>query len=221
MMTTKVGAGTHILAPMHTDDIPEIVQIERESFAVMWPSGSYQQEMKSNRMAQYLVIRYRPTLGEVVPPLPVRPARRSFPLSLFPWLRPTPPEPDPNRPSVVGYAGLWLMVDEAHITTVAVRRAFRGRGLGKVLMLAMMGLARDLGARMVTLEVRKSNAIAIKMYEELGFRQKGMRRRYYTDNGEDALIMWSEELSAPSARQRLVTATRVLRERVQWENAAS
>ena len=89
------------------------------------------------------------------------------------------------------------MVDEAHVTTVAVRRAFRGRGLGKVLMLAMMDLARDLGARMVTLEVRKSNAIAIKMYEELGFRQKGVRPRYYTDNGEDALIMWSEELSAP------------------------
>ena len=221
MMTTKVGAGTHILAPMHTDDIPEIVEIERESFAVMWPSGSYQQEMKSNRMAQYLVLRYRPTLGEVVPPLPVRPARCSFPLSLFPWLRPTPPEPDPNRPSVVGYAGLWLMVDEAHITTVAVRRAFRGRGLGKVLMLAMMGLARDLGARMVTLEVRKSNAIAIKMYEELGFRQKGVRPRYYTDNGEDALIMWSEELSAPSTWQRLDAAKRVLRERVQWENAAS
>ena len=221
MMTTKVGAGTHILAPMHTDDIPEIIEIERESFAVMWPSGSYQQEMKSNRMARYLVLRYRPALGEVVPPLPVRPARHSFPLSLFPWLRPTPPEPDPNRPSVVGYAGLWLMVDEAHITTVAVRRAFRGRGLGKVLILAMMGLARDLGARMVTLEVRKSNAIAIKMYEELGFRQKGVRPRYYTDNGEDALIMWSEELSAPSARQRLDAAKQSLRERVQWEHAAS
>ena len=221
MMTTKVGSGTLILAPMHTDDIPAIIEIERESFAVMWPSGSYQQEMKSNRMAQYLVLRYRPAPGEVVPPLPVRPPRYPFPLSLFPWLRPTPPEPDPNRPSVVGYAGLWLMVDEAHITTVAVRRAFRGRGLGKVLMLAMMDLARDLGARMVTLEVRKSNAIAIKMYEELGFRQKGMRRRYYTDNGEDALIMWSEELSAPSTWHRLDTAKRALRERVCWENAAS
>ena len=221
MMTTKVGSGTHILAPMHTDDIPEIVEIERESFAVMWPSGSYQQEMKTNRMAQYLVLRYRPAPGEIVPPLPVRPARHSFPLSLFPWLRPTPLEPDPNRPSVVGYAGLWLMVDEAHITTVAVRRDFRGRGLGKVLMLAMMDLARDLGARMVTLEVRKSNAIAIKMYEELGFRQKGMRPRYYTDNGEDALIMWSEELSLPTARQRLDAAKRALRERSHWENAAS
>ncbi len=221
MMTTQVRAGTHTLAPMHDDDIPEIVEIERESFAVMWPSGAYQQEMQANRMAQYLVLRYRPAPGEVVPPLPVRPARRSFPLSLFPWLRPTTPEPDPNRPSVVGYAGLWLMVDEAHITTVAVRRAFRGRGLGKVLMLAMMDLARNLGARKVTLEVRKSNAIAIKMYEELGFRQKGVRRRYYTDNGEDALIMWSEELSAPSAQQRLDEAKRALRERVHWENAAS
>ena len=130
-------------------------------------------------------------------------------------------EPDPTGPSVVGYAGLWLMVDEAHITTVAVRQAFRGRGLGKALMLAMLDCARDLGARMVTLEVRKSNATAIKMYEELGFRQQGVRRRYYTDNGEDALIMWSEELSAPSARQRLDAAKRALRERVRWEHADS
>ena len=221
MTTTQVSSGTLILAPMHADDIPEIIEIERESFAVMWPAGSYKQEMKSNRMAKYLVLRYRPAPGEVVPPLPVRPPQRPFPLSLFPWLRPDPPELDPNRPPVVGYAGLWLMVDEAHITTVAVRRAFRGRGLGKVLMLAMMGVARDMGARMVTLEVRKSNTIAIKMYEELGFRQKGMRPRYYTDNGEDALIMWSEELSAPSTRQRLDAAKRALRARVRWEHADS
>ena len=221
MMTTQVGAGTYILAPMHADDIPEIVEIERESFAVVWPAGAYRKEIKSNRMAQYLVLRYRPAPGEIVPPLPVRPEQRPFPLSLLPWLRPAVRDPDPTGPSVVGYAGLWLMVDEAHITTVAVRRAFRGRGLGKVLMAAMMDRARNLGARMVTLEVRKSNAIAIKMYEELGFQQKGVRRRYYTDNGEDALIMWSEELSAPNARQRLDAAKRVLRERIHWENAAS
>lgn len=221
MMTTQIGAGTYTLAPMHADDIPEIVEIERESFAVMWPAGAYRKEIKSNRMAQYLVLRYHPAPGEFVPPLPVRPEQRAFPLSLLPWRRPPPREPDPTGPSVVGYAGLWLMVDEAHITTVAVRRAFRGRGLGKVLMLAMLDLARNMGARNATLEVRQSNAIAIRMYAELGFRQKGMRRRYYTDNGEDALIMWSEELSAHSTRQRLDAATRELRERVQWEHADS
>ncbi len=221
MMTTQVGAGTYVLAPMHADDIPEIVEIERESFAVLWPAGAYRKEIKSNRMAQYLVLRYHPAPGEFVPPLPVRPEQRPFPLSLLPWGRPPLREPDPTGPSVVGYAGLWLMVDEAHITTVAVRRAFRGLGLGKVLMLELMGLARNLGARTVTLEVRQSNAIAIKMYEELGFRQKGMRRRYYTDNGEDALIMWSEKLAAPSARQRLAAATQTLRARIHWEHAAS
>ncbi|MAG35479.1 MAG: ribosomal-protein-alanine N-acetyltransferase [Dehalococcoidia bacterium] len=222
MMTTNVGSGTYMLAPMHADDIPEVVEIERESFAVMWPSGSYQQEMRSNRMARYLVLRYRPTPGEVVPPLPVRPpARRSFPFSLFPWLSPTTPEPDPSRPPVIGYAGLWLMVDEAHITTVAVRQTFRGRGLGKVLMLAMMDLARNLGARMVTLEVRESNAVAIKMYDDLGFQQKGVRPRYYTDNGEDAIIMWSEELFARSARQRLDDANQALLERVSWETVGT
>ena len=84
MMTTKVGSGTLILAPMHTDDIPEIIEIERESFAVMWPAGSYKQEMKSNRMAQYRVLRYRPAPGEVVPPLPVRPARPPFRSRCFP-----------------------------------------------------------------------------------------------------------------------------------------
>ena len=221
MMTTQVGAGTYVLAPMHNDDIPEIVEIERESFAVLWPAGAYRKEIKSNRLARYLVLRYHPAPGEFVPPLPVRPEQRPFPLSLFPWFRTPPREPDPTGPSVVGYAGLWLMVDEAHITTVAVRRVFRGRGLGKVLMLAMLDLARNMGARSATLEVRQSNAIAIRMYAELGFRKKGVRRRYYTDNGEDALIMWSEELSSHSTRHRLDAATRELKERVRLEHADS
>jgi len=218
MMTTSVRPGIYLLGPMQDDDIPEVVEIERESFAVMWPSGSYQQELKSNRMARYLVLRYRPAAGENVTPLAVQhPEARSFPFSLFSWFRPSKSEPDPNRLPVVGYVGLWMMVDEAHITTVAVRHSFRGRGLGKVLMLAIMELARELGSRMVTLEVRESNTVAIKMYHELGFQQKGLRPRYYTDNGEDAIIMWSEELFGQSTRERLNGVKRQLRERLSWE----
>ena len=215
---TEQAVGTFILEPMDLPDIPEVTEIERQSFAVMWPSDSYRREVLDNRMARYVVLRYRPAPGEsvVLPPPPA--PRRPFPLSIFSWLTP-PPEPDsnPDRLPVVGYAGLWMMVDDAHITTVAVRKEFRGQGLGKVLMLEMLEIAHQLGTRMVTLEVRVSNQVAIRMYEDLGFQTKGVRPRYYTDNKEDANIMWSQELQALSTQHGLRRVKEQLQRRVQWE----
>ncbi|MDA8346892.1 MAG: ribosomal protein S18-alanine N-acetyltransferase [Thermaerobacter sp.] len=90
---------------------------------------------------------------------------------------------------VVGYCGMWFIVDEGHITNVAVHPDFRGRGVGRMLMQAAMDLARLSGGIRVTLEVRISNTIAQSLYESLGFHRVGVRRGYYTDNGEDAYIM--------------------------------
>jgi ribosomal-protein-alanine N-acetyltransferase len=97
---------------------------------------------------------------------------------------------------VVAYAGLWLMVDEAHVTTFAVLPAYRRRGLGGRLLSALIELAADLGASVVTLEVRLSNVAARRLYQRFGFRPVGVRPRYYSDNGEDALIMTTEPLDA-------------------------
>ncbi len=95
---------------------------------------------------------------------------------------------------IIGYAGAWMIFDEAHITNVAVTVACRGRGIGRALMDALMRYAANLGVTYLTLEVRKSNAVALKLYESLGFVRLGVRKHYYEDNGEDALLLVCDQL---------------------------
>jgi ribosomal-protein-alanine N-acetyltransferase len=104
---------------------------------------------------------------------------------------------------IVAYGGMWLMVDEAHITTFAVHPAWRRQRLGERLLLAFLDLARDRHAREATLEVRLSNLAARRLYEKYGFRPVGVRPRYYSDNNEDALIMTTLPLADPAQRSRV------------------
>jgi [ribosomal protein S18]-alanine N-acetyltransferase len=104
---------------------------------------------------------------------------------------------------VVAFAGTWLMVDEAHITTFAVDPRWRRRGIGERLLLTLLDVAIERGAREATLEVRLSNVAARRLYEKYGFRPVGLRPRYYSDNGEDALIMTTEPLGSSEMRARL------------------
>ncbi|MBN1594737.1 ribosomal protein S18-alanine N-acetyltransferase [candidate division FCPU426 bacterium] len=96
---------------------------------------------------------------------------------------------------VVGYMGFWLIQEEAHITNLAVHPAFRRRKIGERLLFATLHLASSLGAARATLEVRASNEPAKRLYEKNGFQLVAVRRRYYVDNNEDALIMWCNELA--------------------------
>lgn len=98
---------------------------------------------------------------------------------------------------VIGYAGMWVVFDEAHMTNIAVHPDYRGRRIGFLLMLEMIHRAVSLGAKKMTLEVRKSNVVARRLYSRLGFVERGVRKRYYSDNGEDAIIMWKDDLTAP------------------------
>ena len=95
---------------------------------------------------------------------------------------------------VVGYAGMWLVIYEAHITNVAVRADMRGQGLGRQLMGRLIQLAADSGMIWMTLEVRRSNKVAQNLYRSFGFIDVGYRKRYYEDNQEDALLMALEHL---------------------------
>ncbi len=104
---------------------------------------------------------------------------------------------------VVAYAGIWIMVDEAHITTFAVHPGWRRRHVGERLLLTVLELSLDRGAREATLEVRLSNLGARRLYEKYGFRPVGLRPHYYTDDGEDALIMTTDPLGSTSMRERL------------------
>ena len=152
--------------PMRLEDVPAVHRIERASFPVPWPDFAFRQEIQTNRMAHYLVVR----AGH----------------------------------ETVAYGGLWLMVDEAHITTFAVLPEWRRRGVGGRLMLALMDVSLDLAARFMTLEVRLSNRAARELYGRFGFKPVGLRPRYYSDNGEDALIMTTDPIAEPEMTARLV-----------------
>lgn len=94
--------------------------------------------------------------------------------------------------SIIGYGGMWTIMDEAHVTNVAVRSAYRGRGFGELLLRELQQKALTYGSTAMTLEVRVSNEIAQNLYRKLGFKPSGLRPKYYTDNQEDALIMWAD-----------------------------
>ena len=103
---------------------------------------------------------------------------------------------------IIGYAGVWRVAHEAHVTTIGVRASEQRHGYGTALFAALILRAYEMGARWVTLEVRASNLHAMRLYERFGFKEIGRRRGYYTDNGEDAVIMWSDSLHAPAFKQR-------------------
>jgi len=164
--------------PMTAADIPAVHDIERASFPVPWPAYAFRQELETNKLARYLVVR--------------------------------------AGPRTVAYGGIWLMVDEAHVTTFAVLPSWRRRGIGARLMLALMDLSLEVGANVVTLEVRLSNIPARMLYQRFGFRPVGVRPRYYSDNGEDALIMTTDPIGSPAMLARVAA----LRERFEQEDTA-
>ncbi|GIO51815.1 ribosomal protein S18-alanine N-acetyltransferase [Paenibacillus cellulositrophicus] len=92
----------------------------------------------------------------------------------------------------VGYAGMWTVIDEAHVTNIAVLSPYRGRKWGERLLLELMKTASQLGMKRMTLEVRVSNRVAQNLYMKMGFEPAGLRKGYYSDNQEDAMIMWAE-----------------------------
>lgn len=104
---------------------------------------------------------------------------------------------------IVGYAGMWIILDEAHVTTIAVDPAYRGQHIGERLLVGLIDAALARDARWMTLEVRKSNATAQALYKKYGFREIGVRKGYYSDNREDAIVMWSGNLQERDYQQKL------------------
>ncbi|RKD22598.1 ribosomal-protein-alanine N-acetyltransferase [Ammoniphilus oxalaticus] len=92
--------------------------------------------------------------------------------------------------NVIGYGGMWIVIDEAQITNIAIAAPYRGQRWGEKLLMSMILYAVKHGASAMTLEVRVTNIVAQRLYEKFGFNKTGIRPRYYSDNGEDALIMW-------------------------------
>src|SRR5438067_1149864 len=189
---------------MRVDHIPAVSAIEKLSFPQPWPQNAYRREIAENRMAHYIIAR---RLGDAVDDglaSASEPQASSGDLigRLNRFLRPTEPLRSPHLQeelrSIVGYAGIWVMTDEAHITTIASHPNVRGQGIGEFLLVALIHRGVEIGARWMTLEVRASNAIAQNLYRKYTFTEMGVRRRYYSDNGEDALVMWTDALDSDS-----------------------
>lgn len=98
---------------------------------------------------------------------------------------------------ILAFAGAWLIFDEGHITNIAVAEEHRGRGIGRAVTEALKQYAANMGVQYMTLEVRRSNLVAQSMYKKLGFIELGYRKRYYEDNGEDALLMVCQDMPEP------------------------
>jgi ribosomal-protein-alanine acetyltransferase len=111
---------------------------------------------------------------------------------------------------LIGYCGMWVMFEEAHITNIAIHPAFRGHGYGKQLLHAAMRAAASFGAEMMTLEVRETNTVAQRMYDEMDFLQQGRRKKYYSDTGEDALLLWNRNISDTIEKNACLNETYLL-----------
>lgn len=141
---------------MAENDIPEVMEIERLSFATPWSEEAFRNEVTRNLAARYIVA----CIGG----------------------------------KVAGYGGMWLIIDEGHITNIAVHPDYRGMGAGNSIVEALINKAKAEGLSSLTLEVRRTNLIAQNLYTKYGFQSAGIRPRYYGDNGEDAIIMWKRDL---------------------------
>lgn len=195
---------------MQAGDIPQVMDIERQSFPAMWPQTVYQRELK-NKLARYLVA-YEPIDSEREAGQPPDGeasgggigglVRRFF-----------GGHPAPSRERLLGIVGLWCMMGEGHIVTIAVRADERRQSIGEVLLLAALEAAREAGQDVVTLEYRLSNRPARALYDKYGFRQMGVRARYYSDNQEDAVLMATPPLRSSSFRRLISERVADLRSR--------
>ena len=182
------------LRAMAADDIPQVAEIERESFTSAWPQTAYRREL-TNKLARYTVI------TEQRDPEDMPSLARS---GVFGTIRRLVGDGGAAEGQyLLGFIGLWLMIGEGHIVTVAVRERYRRMGIGERLLLECIDQARDFAQEVVTLEVRRSNESAQRLYEKYGFARVGTRVRYYTDNNEDAVIMTTPDILSPGFSQLL------------------
>lgn len=107
------------------------------------------------------------------------------------------------RERIVAYGGIWVILEDSHVTTIAVDPAYRGRRFGEIMLLRLIDEALERGAAWMTLEVRESNAVAQQLYRKYGFTTVTMRRGYYSDDNESALVMWAGNLKSDLYRNRL------------------
>lgn len=190
---------------MELRDVLQVAEIEREAFPPPWPATNFKRELMSNSLVQYFVacvegLRDKERGAETVDMEGAGSHGAGFESFKAGLRRLFGLKPSPAAPTdfVLGFAGLWFMADEAHLSNIAVRQAYRRRGIGERLFIEVIEFAIKRKARFITLEVRASNKAAQALYRKYGLVEVGMRRGYYVDNKEDALIMTAEAITSPA-----------------------
>jgi ribosomal-protein-alanine N-acetyltransferase len=183
------------------EDVSQVTDIDHEAFSSWWPLTNYEHELE-NHMAHYIV-----AYDDSEKYVEEEPDGKGFSRitskvkEIFNYNgaggAPVPQD------KIVGFAGFWIMAGEAHIISIAVKASYRGRGIGELILAHLIDLARSLGADVVTLEARVSNYIAQNLYLKYGFRKVGIRRGYYTDNREDAVIMTTDTITSVPYQSKL------------------
>jgi len=180
----------YVIRPMEYEDIPQVAQIDREAFPGEWvfrSQSAYRRDL-DNPSIRYIVACNRRDVSE----------SEGQAMQKLPWFkRLFSYERHLNvAENIVGFSGFWMMMGEAHIIAIGVRDGYRRLGIGEGLLIATIELAQTLNANVVTLEVRASNKIAQELYKKYGFQVEGRRPRYYSSDGEDAVIMNTDNITS-------------------------
>jgi [ribosomal protein S18]-alanine N-acetyltransferase len=179
------------VSSMQLGDIDEVMAIEVRAFSSPWSARAYRYEISANSFSHFVVVRQ--ALPDAPEPVDSSP-------NFIDRLLGTAPTRPPSSP-VLGHAGFWLLIDEAHISTIAVAPEWRGLGLGELLLVALLDRAVTVNADIATLEVRAGNQVAQNLYRKYAFQVVGLRKGYYSDNREDALIMTTPPLKSWEFRE--------------------
>jgi ribosomal-protein-alanine N-acetyltransferase len=180
----------YVIRSMKHEDIPQVAQIDREAFPGEWvfrSQSSYKRDL-DNSSVRYIVACNKRDVSE----------SEGQAIQKLPWFkRLFGYERHLNvSENIVGFSGFWMMMEEAHIIAIGVRDGYRRLGIGEGLLIATIELAQILDANVVTLEVRASNEVAQELYKKYGFRVVGRRPRYYSSDGEDAIIMSTDNMTS-------------------------
>jgi len=180
----------YVIRPMGYEDIPQVAQIDREAFPGEWvfrSQSAYKQDLY-NPSIRYIVACDKRDVSE----------SEGQAMQKLPWFkRLFSYERHLNvSENIVGFSGFWMMMKEAHIIAIGVRDGYRRLGIGEGLFIATIELAQIVDANVVTLEVRASNEIAQELYKKYGFQVVGRRPRYYSSDGEDAVIMSTDNIAS-------------------------
>ena len=196
---------TYFLRPMYKEDIAQVTAIDREAFPTQWPPPNYRHELQ-NQLARYIVVCDDTKIAEEPEVKPEKGLSRLL-SSIKRWFNrnrsPSNESSLSEKQYIIGFAGIWVLADEAHITNLAVRQRYQRQGIGELLLISTIDLAKELKASIMTLEVRASNIAAQNLYSKYGFTQVGIRPGYYLDNREDGILMSTTSITSASFQAHL------------------